>query len=130
MTLEALAERLGLTVDEWHEESESAVKVRPVWERVMADARRGRLGVLLIWALDRIGRSMVDMFLTVAELDGLHVRVVSEREAWLDTASPSRTAPASGVCENRTIPANEAASCERWSLPSVAFRVRRGHGHG
>jgi DNA invertase Pin-like site-specific DNA recombinase len=88
--LEALAARLGLAVDEWREEQQSAVKVRPVWDGLMHDARRGRVGTMLVWALDRVGRSLIDTFVTIAELDGLGVRVVSHQEAWLDTRGPTR----------------------------------------
>jgi DNA invertase Pin-like site-specific DNA recombinase len=88
--LEVLAARLGLAVDEWREEQQSAVKVRPVWDGVMADARCGRVGTLLVWALDRVGRSTIGTLLAVNELDATGVRVVSVKEPWLDTSGPTR----------------------------------------
>jgi putative DNA-invertase from lambdoid prophage Rac len=73
-----------------YEEIESAAKVRPVLDRLLADARAGRIAAVAIWALDRLHRSMVGAIQVVLELDRLNVRVVSVREPWLDTDSPVR----------------------------------------
>jgi DNA invertase Pin-like site-specific DNA recombinase len=58
---------------------------------MLKDARRGKFQVLVVWALDRFGRSMVGNLRDVLELDRLGVQVVSVRESWLDTGSPVRT---------------------------------------
>jgi DNA invertase Pin-like site-specific DNA recombinase len=73
-----------------YEEVESAAKARPVLERLLADARAGRVRAVAVWALDRLHRSMVGAIQTVLELDRLGVRVMSVREPWLDTDSPVR----------------------------------------
>lgn len=73
-----------------YEEVESAAKARPVLDRMLADARAGKLRAILVWALDRLHRSMVGSIQTVLELDRLGVPVVSLREPWLDTAGPVR----------------------------------------
>jgi DNA invertase Pin-like site-specific DNA recombinase len=73
-----------------YEETESAAKRRPVLERLMDDARRGQVSAVLVWALDRLDRSMVACVTRVLELDRLGVPVVSVREPWLDTAGPVR----------------------------------------
>lgn len=88
--LERLAHARGLEVVERYEETASAAKVRPVHARMLDDARRGRFGVLLIWAIDRFGRSMVGNLTDILELDRVGVRVVSVREPWLDTSGPMR----------------------------------------
>lgn len=72
-------------------EVESAAKRRPVLERLMDDCRRGQVGVVLTWALDRLDRSMHACVGRVLELDRLGVPVVSLREPWLDTAGPVRS---------------------------------------
>jgi hypothetical protein len=54
---------------------------------MMADAHRGAFDVLVVWALDRFGRSMVGNLRDVLELDRCGVQVVSVRETWLDTGS-------------------------------------------
>jgi DNA invertase Pin-like site-specific DNA recombinase len=56
---------------------------------MMRDAHRGMFDVLLVWALDRFGRSMVGNIQTVLELDRRGVQVISVREPWLDTGGPA-----------------------------------------
>lgn len=73
-----------------YEEVESAAKARPVLDRLLAEARTGRVQAVAVWALDRLHRSMTGAIHTVLELDRLGVRVLSVREPWLDTDSPVR----------------------------------------
>ncbi len=73
-----------------YEEVESAAKARPVLDRMLTDARAGKVRAILVWALDRLHRSMVGSIQTVLECDRLGVSVVSLREPWLDTAGPVR----------------------------------------
>jgi hypothetical protein len=63
-----------------YEEVESAAKVRPVLDRMLADVRAGRVHAVAVWALDRLHRSMVGAIQTVLELDRLGVPVLSVRE--------------------------------------------------
>lgn len=85
-----LARARRLDVVRWYEEQASAAKRRPVFDQVLADAHAGRFSVLLIWALDRFGRSMAGNVNAVLELDRKGVRVVSVRESWLDVDGPVR----------------------------------------
>lgn len=73
-----------------YEEVESAVKKRPVFDRMLADVRAGRVQAVAVWALDRLHRSMIGAMNTVLELDRLGVPVLSVREGWLDTSGPVR----------------------------------------
>lgn len=73
-----------------YEEVESAAKARPVLDRMLADARAGKIRAILVWALDRLHRSMVGSIQTVLECDRIGVPVVSVREPWLDTSGPVR----------------------------------------
>lgn len=72
------------------EETESAAKARPVLARLLDEAHRGKLEGVAVWALDRLSRSMVGAIDTVLRLDRAGVRVLSVREAWLDTEGPVR----------------------------------------
>jgi DNA invertase Pin-like site-specific DNA recombinase len=72
-----------------YEEHASAAKHRDQFERMMSDAHRGMFDVLVVWALDRFGRSMVGNIQAVLELDRRGVQVVSVREPWLDTGGPA-----------------------------------------
>jgi DNA invertase Pin-like site-specific DNA recombinase len=87
--MERLARARGFDVARY-EETESAAKVRPVLDRLLNDARAGKLGAVVVWALDRLHRSMVNAVSTVLELDRLGVQVISLKEPWLDTAGPVR----------------------------------------
>jgi putative DNA-invertase from lambdoid prophage Rac len=73
-----------------YEEVESAAKARPVFDRMLADVRAGRVHAVAVWALDRLHRSMTGAITTVLELDRLGVPVLSVREGWLDTSGPVR----------------------------------------
>lgn len=84
-----LAAARGYDAD-MYSETESAAKHRPVFEGMIADVRAGRVRAVLVWALDRLHRSMVGAIQTVLECDRLGVPVISVREPWLDTAGPVR----------------------------------------
>jgi DNA invertase Pin-like site-specific DNA recombinase len=88
--LARMAKQRGLTIVREYVETQSAAKVRPVFDRMMKEARAGDFDVLFIWALDRFGRSMVGNLELVVKLDGFGTRIVSAREDWLDTSSPAR----------------------------------------
>src|SRR5262245_42418335 len=53
---------------------------RPGLDRLMAEARRGRLDVICVWSLDRVGRSLAHVGTTVQELADRGVMFVSLRE--------------------------------------------------
>jgi putative DNA-invertase from lambdoid prophage Rac len=89
--LEQLARVRNLKIVRVYEEQASAAaKSRARFEAMLVDAHRGAFDVLLIWALDRFGRSMVGNLGAVLELDRRGVQVVSVREAWLDMGGPTR----------------------------------------
>ena len=73
-----------------YSETESAAKRRPVFEAMIADVKTGRVGAVLVWALDRLHRSMTGALATILECDRLGVPVISLRENWLDTTGPVR----------------------------------------
>jgi DNA invertase Pin-like site-specific DNA recombinase len=53
---------------------------RPALDRLMADARRGRLDVICVWSLDRFGRSLAHVVTAVQELHERGVAFVSLKE--------------------------------------------------
>lgn len=71
-------------------ERESGAKIRPVWREVLELARRGQVRAVVVWALDRIGRTRVQVAHDLAELLRWRVDVVSVRDGWLDQAGPMR----------------------------------------
>jgi putative DNA-invertase from lambdoid prophage Rac len=86
-----LARARGLDVVAVFEETASAAKHRAAFDKMTVDAHAGRFDVLLIWSLDRFGRSMIGNLQAVLELDRIGVQVISVRETWLDTSGPIRS---------------------------------------
>jgi DNA invertase Pin-like site-specific DNA recombinase len=65
----------------------SGVKERKKREKVLEAARKREIDVVLVWKLDRWGRSIHDLFMTMKELTDLDVAFVSFTEA-VDLSSP------------------------------------------
>jgi DNA invertase Pin-like site-specific DNA recombinase len=82
------AERRGWTLVLKVEDVGSGVRDRPKREELIRAARRRELDVILVWRLDRWGRSLVDLVTTLQELTALQVGFVSLSEA-LDLTTPS-----------------------------------------
>jgi DNA invertase Pin-like site-specific DNA recombinase len=60
---------------------------RPALDQMMADARRGRFDVVVVWASDRIARSVKHFLDVLDELSRIGVEFVSFREN-IDTGGP------------------------------------------
>jgi DNA invertase Pin-like site-specific DNA recombinase len=61
---------------------------RPALNRLMAHAHQRRLDAILVWKLDRFGRSLKHLVTTLAELEALGVTFVSLKDNW-DLSTPS-----------------------------------------
>ena len=55
---------------------------------MLKDASRGRFNVVVVWALDRLGRSLIDLLDTLNELDAAAVALVLHQQA-IDTTTPA-----------------------------------------
>ena len=53
---------------------------RPALDALLKDARRRRFDVLLVWSLDRVGRSLRHLLTVIEELQGLNVALVALRD--------------------------------------------------
>lgn len=82
-----LARRRGFEIVEVYEEKRSAAKKRPEFERMKVAAHGGKFDAVIVWSLDRLGRSMVGNIRTVVEFDRLGVEVISVQEPWMDTTA-------------------------------------------
>jgi putative DNA-invertase from lambdoid prophage Rac len=82
------AERRGWAVVMTVEDIGSGVRERPRREDLLRAARRRELDLILVWRLDRWGRSLVDLVATLQELTALQVGFISLGEA-LDLTTPS-----------------------------------------
>jgi putative DNA-invertase from lambdoid prophage Rac len=88
--LEQMARQRGLELVTVYQEKESAAADRPEFARMMKDAHRGEFDTLIIWAVDRFGRSMAGNVQDVLALDRRGVNVISYSETWLELAGPMR----------------------------------------
>ena len=75
------------------EETSSAVKKREKRDQIILAAKKREIDVILVWKLDRWGRSLVSLINELHELDALGVGFVSITEA-LDFTTPSGKAMA------------------------------------
>ena len=62
---------------------------RPALDRMLVDAREGRLDVVAIWKLDRLARSVRHLLELSDSLNAWGVGLVSIRDAHIDTTTPS-----------------------------------------
>ena len=61
---------------------------RPELDRLLSDARRRRFDVLLVWRLDRLGRNLRHLIVTLEELSALGIAFVSLNEG-IDFSTPA-----------------------------------------
>jgi DNA invertase Pin-like site-specific DNA recombinase len=91
--LREYAARRGWTIALQVKEVGSGASQRQLREKLLDAARRREIDVVLVWRLDRWGRSVADLLATLQELDHLGVGFVSLTEA-LDLTTPAGRAMA------------------------------------
>ncbi len=87
------AARRGWTIALQLKEVGSGASERQMREKLIEAARRREIDVVLVWRLDRWGRSVTDLLATLQELEHLGVGFVSLTEA-LDLTTPAGRAMA------------------------------------
>lgn len=82
-------EKQGLCIfAEYVDEGESALKQnRPQYQRLLEDARRRKIDVVLVYKLDRFSRSLKELVNTIAMLKEQGVNFISYTEKDFDTTS-------------------------------------------
>ncbi len=89
--LRGVAERFGWDSTEYVEKaSGKGGAKRPVLERLFADARLRKFDVVLVWKLDRFGRSVADFVRNIQSLDALGIRFFCPGQG-IDTDQKSPT---------------------------------------
>lgn len=74
-------------VGEYIDEGVSGARAkRPALDRLLADARRRQFDAVLVWKLDRLGRSLQHLLTILGEFDEIGVRFVSLDDA-IDTST-------------------------------------------
>lgn len=75
----------GEYVDEGHS---GAKESRPALNRLMSDAKQRKFDAIVVWKLDRFGRSLKHLVMALADLESLGIAFVSLRDGFdLSTAS-------------------------------------------
>jgi DNA invertase Pin-like site-specific DNA recombinase len=91
LVLAKVAEHRGWQIAETYEDAGiSGAKgrdQRPAFDRMLKDAVRGRFHVLLVWSIDRLGRSVLHVANALAELDAAGVALYSDQQG-IDSTSP------------------------------------------
>jgi putative DNA-invertase from lambdoid prophage Rac len=86
--LSELARRRGWKIVRIEREVASGAAKRAKRDELLVGARRREFDAILVWKLDRWGRSVADLVATLNELNSLGVAFVSMTEA-LDMSTPS-----------------------------------------
>ena len=85
----------------------SGAKTRPKREELLRAARRREVDAIVVWRLDRWGRSLLDLIATLQELNAVGVGFASLTEA-LDMTTPAAEPwPACSPCSRNS----SATSC-------------------
>jgi DNA invertase Pin-like site-specific DNA recombinase len=88
LDLRQMAAQRGLEIVQEYTDRISGAKARsPGLDQLMVDARRGRFDVVLVWASDRIARSVKHFLEVLDELNRLGIEYISLREN-IDTGGP------------------------------------------
>jgi DNA invertase Pin-like site-specific DNA recombinase len=61
---------------------------RPGLDQMLKDASKRRFDVVMAWAIDRLGRSLIDLLTTIQHLESCGVDMFIEQQA-LDTTTPA-----------------------------------------
>jgi DNA invertase Pin-like site-specific DNA recombinase len=79
--LRGLAAQRGFEiVNEYTDKISGAKAKRPGLDQLLADARRGKFDVVMVWAFDRMARSVRHFLEVLDELNHLQIEFVSFRE--------------------------------------------------
>jgi DNA invertase Pin-like site-specific DNA recombinase len=88
LDLRQLAAQRGFEIVEEYTDTISGVKARrPGLDQLMCDARHAKFDVVLVWAFDRLARSVRHFLEVLDELNRLNIEFVSFREN-VDTGGP------------------------------------------
>jgi DNA invertase Pin-like site-specific DNA recombinase len=86
--LRNLASQRGFAVvQEYTDKISGSKSKRPGLDQLKRDAKRGRFDIVLVWAFDRMARSVRHLLETLDELNQLNIEFISFREN-IDTGGP------------------------------------------
>lgn len=115
--LRRMAAARGWTVATVIEEKISGRKLRPARQALITDAKAGRFDAVMVWKLDRWGRSTADLVTSIRELDESGVTFISLKDGIDLSTSAGR------------LIANVLASIAEFEADSIRERVTAGLRH-
>jgi len=87
--IEEFARSRGIEVIEYFvdkgESGAKPFKQRPAAREMLEKLERGEAKCVIAWALDRLGRSMLDTLNTVIGLESKEIKVITIKEEWMQT---------------------------------------------
>jgi DNA invertase Pin-like site-specific DNA recombinase len=90
--LREVAERRGWQVVEIYKDAcicgAKGRDQRPGLDTMLMDASRGKFDVVMAWAIDRLGRSLIDLLRTIQDLEAVGVDLYLDQQH-LDTTTPT-----------------------------------------
>ena len=90
--LAQVAERRGWTVAAiYQDEGISGAKgrdQRPGFDQMLKDASRRKFDIVMAWAIDRVGRSLIDLLTTITHLEAVGVDLYLDQQN-IDTTTPA-----------------------------------------
>jgi len=88
--LRQVAQQRGWSATEYVDDGVSGAKTtRPALDRMLSDAQAGKLDVVAVWKLDRLGRSLQHVLSVLEQLSAHGVGFVSLRDSGIDTTTPA-----------------------------------------
>ena len=117
------AKKRGWKIKHEIQEIGSGAKTRPKREELLKDARRRQVDAIIVWRLDRWGRSVSDLIGTIRELTDIGVGFVSLTEA-LDLTTPAGKAMLECWRFSRSLNVTSYASASKPELLTPASRAK------
>ncbi len=88
--LRQVAQQRGWTATQYVDDGVSGAKTtRPALDQMLSDAQAGKLDVVAVWKLDRLGRSLQHVLSVLEQLSAHGVGFVSLRDSGIDTTTPA-----------------------------------------
>ena len=87
------AAKMGMEILEWFSDPDVSGAIpaleREGFKKLLEYVEQNEVSTIVVYAIDRLGRSFMDIFKTLSELDKRGITVVSVRDSFLQTLDPN-----------------------------------------
>ncbi len=91
LVLERVAHHRGWTIEQTYQDQgisgSKGREQRPAFDAMLRDATRRRFDILMVWSIDRLGRSVLHVANALAELDAAGIRLYCDQQG-IDSSTP------------------------------------------